>query len=167
VEKYSEWIRVFHDHGIALWGSFMFGLDHDTKDIFEKTVKFCSENHLELVNFLGYTPYPGTPLYERAKREGRLLKDEWWLDPPADVMKWGLGLLKPKLISMRELTTGISWANQKYYSLFSAFKQLLYTLLHTSRAFSTVFFCTLTARKKVSQLSMPQKTSKSRTGEPL
>ncbi len=39
--KYKDVVRCLADHGIAVWGSFIFGLDDDSVDAFERTVAFC------------------------------------------------------------------------------------------------------------------------------
>jgi radical SAM superfamily enzyme YgiQ (UPF0313 family) len=74
-------IRRFHDHGIMIYGSFIFGYDHDTPPTIARTVDFALESKLFLVNFSPLTPTPGSRLYARLRAEGRLLYDRWWLDP--------------------------------------------------------------------------------------
>ena len=39
--QYMEVIDSLHRHGIAIWGSFIFGFDHDDPTVFERTVKFA------------------------------------------------------------------------------------------------------------------------------
>ena len=56
----SEVVRCLADHGIAVWGSFIFGLDEDTRDSFERTVEFCIESKVTMALFALLTPYPGT-----------------------------------------------------------------------------------------------------------
>ena len=66
------------------WGSFIFGLDGDPPDAFERTVDFCIEAKVAIPIFSLLTPYPGTALYKRLKAEGRLTKDAWWLSSDHD-----------------------------------------------------------------------------------
>ena len=40
-EEYAQLVEQLHRHGIALQGCFVFGLDHDTPDIFQKTAEFA------------------------------------------------------------------------------------------------------------------------------
>jgi radical SAM superfamily enzyme YgiQ (UPF0313 family) len=82
--KYVEIVKALSDHGIAVWGSFVFGFDEDTPDAFKRTVDFCIESKLTMALFALLTPYPGTRLYKRLKSENRLTKDEWWLEPDHD-----------------------------------------------------------------------------------
>ncbi len=83
-QKYTEIVRRLADQGIAVWGSFIFGLDDDAPDAFERTVEFCIESKITMALFALLTPYPGTALYKRLKAEGRLTKDAWWLSSDHD-----------------------------------------------------------------------------------
>jgi radical SAM superfamily enzyme YgiQ (UPF0313 family) len=67
-------------HKIRVYGTFVFGYDHDTADSFENTVDFAEENAFYIAAFNHLTPFPGTPLYRRPRDEGRLRYDAWWLD---------------------------------------------------------------------------------------
>ncbi len=78
-ELYAEWIRRFHDHGIAINGTFVFGLDSDTPEVFEATAQFTIDTRIDLPRFAILTPFPGTALYERLDREGRILSKDWEL----------------------------------------------------------------------------------------
>jgi radical SAM superfamily enzyme YgiQ (UPF0313 family) len=67
-------------HRIRVYGTFIFGYDRDTVDSFSATVKFARDQSLYIAAFNHLTPFPGTPLYARLQREGRLLYERWWLD---------------------------------------------------------------------------------------
>jgi radical SAM superfamily enzyme YgiQ (UPF0313 family) len=67
-------------HRIRVYGTFIFGYDHDTPESFGQTVEFAKEQALYIAAFNHLTPFPGTPLYARLQKEGRLLYDRWWLD---------------------------------------------------------------------------------------
>ena len=73
-------IRSLHDRGIMVYGSFIFGYDHDTPDTIKRTVEFAVNARVFLANISPLTPTPGSQLYQRLQREGRLLYDRWWLD---------------------------------------------------------------------------------------
>ena len=84
---YTTTIRRFQAHGIMVYGSFIFGYDHDTPATFAHTVEFALETKLFLVNFSALTPTPGARLYDRLHAEGRLLYERWWLPQPT-AMAW-------------------------------------------------------------------------------
>jgi len=76
----AQAIANFQRHGIRLYGTFVFGYDHDTEDSFAHSLQFAMDHGLFIAAFNHITPFPGTPLYRRLQREGRLLYDAWWLD---------------------------------------------------------------------------------------
>jgi radical SAM superfamily enzyme YgiQ (UPF0313 family) len=60
--------------------SFIFGLDHDTTGVAERTLAQIREWPPVLPVFGQITPYPATPLYDRLEKEGRLTRRKHWLD---------------------------------------------------------------------------------------
>ena len=74
---YAEVCRRFHDAGIMINGSFVFGFDCDGPDVFDRTVDFTNENKILTASFHILTPYPGTRLFARMESEGRLLHRDW------------------------------------------------------------------------------------------
>ena len=74
---FKELIGTLHRHGISVQGCFVFGLDHDTPDVFDATVEFAISAGVDLPRFAVLTPFPGTPLFTRLEREGRILTRDW------------------------------------------------------------------------------------------
>ena len=74
---YAEACRRFHDAGIMINGSFVFGFDCDGPDVFERTVEFTVENKILTASFHILTPLPGTRAFARLEAEGRLLHRDW------------------------------------------------------------------------------------------
>jgi len=60
--------------------SFIFGLDHDTPGVAERTLAQMRDWPPVLPVFGQITPFPATPLYDRLDREGRLTRPKHWLD---------------------------------------------------------------------------------------
>ena len=60
--------------------SFIFGLDHDSPGIAERTLSQIHEWPPVLPVFGQLTPFPATPLYARLEKEGRLTRPRHWLD---------------------------------------------------------------------------------------
>ncbi len=77
---FEKALANLHRHRIRVYGTFIFGYDRDTPDIFAQTVSFAKEHALYIAAFNHLTPFPGTPLYTRLQTEGRLLYERWWLD---------------------------------------------------------------------------------------
>jgi radical SAM superfamily enzyme YgiQ (UPF0313 family) len=74
---YAAAISRLHDLGIMINGSFVFGLDGDGPDVFERTVDWAIGAGISTATFHIATPYPGTAFMERMRREGRVLTDNW------------------------------------------------------------------------------------------
>jgi radical SAM superfamily enzyme YgiQ (UPF0313 family) len=76
---YAKLIADLHQLGIAIQGCFVFGLDHDTKDVFDTTAQFAIDTGIDLPRFAVLTPFPGTPLHLRLSEQGRILTRDWEL----------------------------------------------------------------------------------------
>ena len=74
---YARRVRMLHDIGIQVNGSFVLGFDHDRKDVFARTADWVEENRLECATFHILTPYPATPLFRQMEAEGRILHRDW------------------------------------------------------------------------------------------
>lgn len=77
---YIKAINLLHRHKIMVYGSFVFGYDHDTPEIFDRTLSFTVNNNFLLCNFNILNPLPGTGLYRRLLKDGRLRFHDWWLN---------------------------------------------------------------------------------------
>ncbi len=116
---YSQVIRRLHDKGIAIMGTFVFGFDHDTPDVFAATVEFVNKTHIDLPRYAILTPFPGTPLFQRLKQNGRILTEDWSLYDGQHVV------YQPHGMGMDELQRGTEWAWKQTYSYRSIAKRLL------------------------------------------
>jgi len=76
-DHYLDAIRKIHDYGIGVSGAFVFGLDGDDEDVFDRTYEFVQRAKLESPYFSILTPYPGTRLYQRLLAEGRIIDRDW------------------------------------------------------------------------------------------
>lgn len=110
---YAASLKQFRKHGLAVYGTFVFGYDNDSEKTIEESVAFARDQKLFLAAFNHLTPFPGTPLYARLKREGRLTDDPWWLNPEGRV---GAVTFKPKKMSASELEEACLAARRKFYS---------------------------------------------------
>lgn len=71
VERMKEHIRFIQDQGILISGWFVVGYEHDSADTFYQTLDFCREMNLFPAIF-HVKAIPGTRLYDRLVREGKL-----------------------------------------------------------------------------------------------
>ncbi len=109
-EDYARRVRILHDHGIQVNGSFVFGFDHDDPGVFARTAEWVEENRLECATFHILTPYPGTPLFSQMEAEGRLLHRDWSLYDTAHVV------FQPRRMTVDELAAGYAWCYERLFS---------------------------------------------------
>ena len=109
-EDYARRVELFHRFGIQVNGSFVLGFDHDREDVFETTVQWVEENHLECATFHILTPYPGTPLFTQLEAEGRILHRDWNQYDTAHVV------FRPKHLTPDQLAAGYEWCYQRLFS---------------------------------------------------
>ena len=77
-DEYRSAIDAIQSRGISVNGCFVLGLDGHTADVFDEVIDFVQESGLLEVQVTILTPFPGTPLYDRLSREGRLLYPGEW-----------------------------------------------------------------------------------------
>lgn len=107
---YLDAIEKIHDHGIGVDGSFVFGFDTDDESVFDRTVDFVIRAKIEVPYFSILTPYPGTRVYERLDREGRILNRDWSFYDTGHVV------IRPKLMTPDQLLEGYLRAFRAAYS---------------------------------------------------
>ena len=117
-EGYGELVRRLHQRRIALQGCFVFGLDGDTPEVFLDTARLAVEARIDLPRFAIATPFPGTRLYERLDREGRILTRDWQLYDGQHAV------FQPASMSPRELERGTEAAWRHAYGARGIYRRL-------------------------------------------
>jgi radical SAM superfamily enzyme YgiQ (UPF0313 family) len=74
-DRYLGAIESIQKHGITVNGCFIVGLDGDGPECFDEIYEFVKASGLYDVQVTILTPFPGTPLWQRFKKEGRLLNE--------------------------------------------------------------------------------------------
>ena len=117
---YLESIRKIQAHGILVHGSFILGYDFDTKESFGELIAFVRESELlmPLINIL--TPFPGTKLFDRLDKEGRILHKDWSRFDGKNVV------YTPLSMTPDELTDGYRRVIRDIYSFASIKEKLNY-----------------------------------------
>ncbi|MEO0206039.1 MAG: DUF4070 domain-containing protein, partial [candidate division WOR-3 bacterium] len=119
VQENLDAVKKIQDAGILFHPSFVFGLDDDTKDIFEKTLDFIYKTRITTATFNILTPYPGTRLYQRLKNEGRLLTEDWSMYNHSTVV------FQPKNMTIDELIEGYYLLKREFYSISNICRRIL------------------------------------------
>uniref|UniRef100_A0A7V0Z3J3 B12-binding domain-containing radical SAM protein n=1 Tax=candidate division WOR-3 bacterium TaxID=2052148 RepID=A0A7V0Z3J3_UNCW3 len=118
VQENLDAVKKIQDAGILFHPSFVFGLDDDTKEIFEDTLDFLDKAHITTATFNILTPYPGTRLYLRLKNEGRLITEDWSKYNHSTVV------FKPKNMTVEELIEGYYLLKKEFYSVSNICKRI-------------------------------------------
>jgi len=152
---FSEAMCRFHGEGMAILGAFVFGFDHEDKDVFDQTLEFSMKNHLDCIELRILTPYPGTRLYKRLLEEGRLFAPNWWLQGyPPDTL-----LFQPKGMTAEDLIEGFVRLNRQTYSYGSMIKRFFGMSPWKRNAFGCLVYAGLnlaTRKRYFKGLRIPQ-----------
>ncbi|MDH3431662.1 MAG: B12-binding domain-containing radical SAM protein [Gammaproteobacteria bacterium] len=110
-DGYMSAVDKIQRHGISVNGCFVLGMDNDGPECFEGVVEFVRDSNLYDVQITLLTAFPGAPLYDRLKSEGRLLDETaWQLCTLFDVN------FTPRHMSPQELESKFRWLVERIYN---------------------------------------------------
>lgn len=118
VENYKRLVKELHSRGIAVMGCFVHGLETDGADCFDRTLEFINSVNIDIPRFTVCTPFPGTPFFNRLKKEDRILTENWTLYDAQHVV------FRPSLMGVDELQEGHIRCWESAYSVNSIVKRL-------------------------------------------
>jgi radical SAM superfamily enzyme YgiQ (UPF0313 family) len=110
-ERYLAAIDAIQSRGVTVNGCFILGLDNHTPAIFERVRDFVDESGLLEVQVTVQTPFPGTPLYDRLRRDGSLLRERYWDRCTLFDVNY-----RPRRMSVEELESGMRWLFTEIYN---------------------------------------------------
>lgn len=110
VDEYFQAVKNIHDNKMAVIGCFIFGFDTDIHNVFDDTLKTIKELKIDVADFCILTPFPGTPIFNRLKREGRILTKDWAKYTLKNVV------FQPKQMTPDELLQGVRRMYAGFYS---------------------------------------------------
>lgn len=146
---YLDIVKKFHRRGIAVYGTFVFGYDHDTPELIDQSLKFALDAKLEIANFNPLTPTPGSALYDRLKKEGRLIHERWWQDPS---YRYGDAIFSPKGMAPEVFAEKCFEAKERFYGWDSIVRRLLLSDAKFNLfRFAMVALANVVSRKEVHQ----------------
>jgi radical SAM superfamily enzyme YgiQ (UPF0313 family) len=97
-------------------GSFVYGFDNDAPSVFSRTVEWAVEQGIETATFHILTPYPGTVLYDRMMKQGRILTRDW------DLYDTRHAVYQSVRMTQEVLETGYWQSYKDFYTWKSIFK---------------------------------------------
>lgn len=118
VDDFKNMIKRVHSFGMTIQGGIIFGFDEDTPDIFDTTLDTIKDWDLDVLEVNILTPYPGTPLFERLDKAGRILTRDWSRYNQVDVV------FQPKKMTVEELSNGARRVAKEFYSPISIAKKV-------------------------------------------
>jgi len=111
VEIFEKAIKKIRKHGIMVKGLFIFGFDQDKLDVFHNTIKAIKKWEIDLAYFSILTPFPGSALFKRYEKEGRILTRDW------DKYTCGYVVYKPERLTDKQLFQKTKELTDKFYTL--------------------------------------------------
>lgn len=106
---YAAVARRLSDLGIMINGSFVFGMDEDVPDVFDRTVEWAVRHGITTSTFHIQTPYPGTRLHQRLAAQGRITSRDWDRYDTRHVV------FRPARLTPRQLEAGYRRAYRDFY----------------------------------------------------
>jgi len=129
IERIPKMVEIIEKEGMEVWASFIFGFDGDTMEIFDTTFEKLNEWGIKVAEFNILTPFPKTIIFEKLRREGRIISTDW--------SRYDLShaVFMPKGMETRELEEGV----KKLYRKFFSFKRMLKSLYSTRGVKNRIF----------------------------
>jgi radical SAM superfamily enzyme YgiQ (UPF0313 family) len=111
---YRRAIDRIHRHGLAVWGTMIFGADTEKPDVFERVAEFVLQNDIDIMTCGIETPAPGTPFYQRLQTEGRIFRNHYPEDWKYGTAHHLLYLLKS--MSLDDFIAGLEHLYERLYT---------------------------------------------------
>lgn len=111
LDRYRDAVERIQSNGVAVNACFVLGLDGDGPEVFDAVERFVEETQPFDVQITVVTPFPGSPLYERFRREGRLIEEGAW----ERCTLFDVNFL-PARMSVEELENGLISLGLRLYS---------------------------------------------------
>jgi radical SAM superfamily enzyme YgiQ (UPF0313 family) len=110
IDDYEALIKKIHKNEIGVFGSFVFGFDHDTPDIFDITLEKIFDLGIDSGEFDILTPYPISKLFKTLDKQGRILTYDW------EKYDFHHVVFEPKNMTKKELFEGCAKISKNFYS---------------------------------------------------
>ncbi|MDD4861418.1 MAG: DUF4070 domain-containing protein, partial [Smithellaceae bacterium] len=102
-------IKRYHDHGIAVEGSILLGLDYHTEDYIKRWMDFLLEIELDMAEFTILTPFVHTRTFDDLQKEGRIYSYDW------NDYTCGKVVFQPKMMTPEKLQEMYYYCWDRFY----------------------------------------------------
>ena len=106
----KERVKRYHDYGIGVEGTILFGLDNQTEDDIKRLIDFLGEIDLDLAEFTIFAPFPHTKGHDDLLRQGRIFDFDW------DHYNAGQVVYQPKHMTPEKLQDLYEYAWKSFYA---------------------------------------------------
>jgi len=119
-KEYDRLIQNIVDAGIDVSTEMVFGGEGDSPAVFDKTVAFIEKNKIPVPRFYILTPIPGTPFFQKMKKEGRLISEDVYTYDGTKAEH------RPKNMTPEELTEGYWETYRRLFEISSILKRTIF-----------------------------------------
>jgi radical SAM superfamily enzyme YgiQ (UPF0313 family) len=108
-QKIRAAIKNMRAAGIKSFGFFILGYPGETPANLERTIDYAIDLDPDFANFYPAVPYPGTELYEKARRDGLLVSEDW------SRMEYSYYLLRGNGLDEATVMSAINRAKRRFF----------------------------------------------------
>ncbi len=132
IDHYEEAFQRIHKHGISVLGALVFGLDSDSIEDLKNRTQYAINSGIDAMQATILTPLPGTRLYDRLKKDDRLLYTNY----PTDWERYHFHEVSHKPVKMtpQELWDTVEECWTTMWEKKTIYKKMLRTLKETKNA---------------------------------
>ena len=123
-------IKKIHRNGIAVVGSFIVGNDEDGEDVFNKIYSYAKKSNIDIPTIAFSTPFPGTRLEERLKKQNRLVYRNF----PNDWQYYNIGnraMYDTRVFTRKKMNQKMKQTIDKMFSIPAVIGRGLYSFLYS------------------------------------
>ena len=142
-------VRRLQRHGIAVYGTFIFGLDVDQAGIGQRIAEGGTDYGVDLLSANMLTPLPGTRLWETMEAQGRIVANSF----PEDwqYYTFALPVASYMHLSWSDMMAEFMSCNRTFYSYPRIFRRFVGNLLRTRKVYNSLILlaCNIVARRNM------------------
>jgi len=127
IEHYSSVVKSFHRFGIGVMGGFIIGSDFESPAFYRRFAGFLLNSGIDICQISILTPLPGTQLFDKLKKEDRLIHNSF----PEDWEKYRLSRVVHQAEGIEEemIYRGDNYLKKKIYTGLGLFRRMLKSTL--------------------------------------